>query len=55
MKRVRYLAIFFCVSGLIWQLPQNWLLFLPVAFVWILVAALITTVLMSIIEGWRSW
>jgi hypothetical protein len=43
-------AIIFIVSGLIWQLPFNWLVFIPVAFFWILVTALISAILLSLLN-----
>jgi len=43
-------AVIFIVSGLIWQMPFNWLVFIPVAFFWILVTALISVILLTFIN-----
>lgn len=53
--KFRYFAIFFCISGLVWQLPTNWLLFIPVAGFWILSSLVVTTVIMWILERRGSW
>ena len=52
MKQVKYWTIFLLISGIIWSaIPVNWLIFIPVVIVWAGVALGVTTVILSIVEG----
>lgn len=47
---MRDLAIFLVVLGCLWQLPTNWLLFLPVAIFWAAVAFVIAWLIVVLVD-----
>lgn len=49
---IQWALLFLCVSGLLWQLPVNWLLFLPVAVFWTVLSACIAGLILILWEGW---
>jgi len=46
-KKHMYLIIVLCLSGVVWLLPFNWLVFLPVAIVWGATVLILATFIMD--------
>lgn len=49
-----FVAVFFIFSGILWQLPTNWLLFIPVAAFWFATAGALALLAMAIFIEWTE-
>ena len=54
LDRLPPFLIALCISGLIWQMPVNLILFLPVVFVWLAVSWIAAICIWTAYQEWSD-